>query len=426
MSSSRAQRGRFAPPSTSELDAVAGLLTALRKPPLPESAIAIASLLHGQSRLAGVTAYAVTQSEIDIQEAAQAITRLLQWTQAAEDTVAGVTASRDERGAALLALIAAQPLDQKIAKHVRTALHSLEGAGIHPPNVPATSAEPIFQVPTSGVEFERALANYIDAEGARTLALFQARRPVGAGMAFAILHERDGLTFLQTFGGTRRQLGRQWEDILTDPSSDDSVDIPFSYAQWLLAEAAQRSTSVGRHIPDQYNDWIQFTGGEPQGVSPENVYREAEWSDDLLEQHLAASGKMLIAAVELDGWSITPPDVESDGGLLTGDGEQTAQAESAFDTPAAALIDALFTEEYRQCYARRCEETALLFVRTQRPENALSALATAKALHDPSRQPSSIPLCQELVKRGLALRAELSSLEERAEVPAARESDEGS
>ncbi len=73
-----------------------------------------------------------------------------------------------------------------------------------------------------------------------------------------------------------------------------------------------------------------------------------------------------------------------------------------------ACVD-LFTPAMRRTYRRRLEETALLFLGSDRAEAAQAALATAEELGDESVSPSDIPFVLALTQRALELATEIAA-----------------
>jgi hypothetical protein len=322
---------------------------------------------------------------------------------------------RDEVAVRLLEQVAAVPSSKEVGKAARRALHALASVGlsVEAPRLDPDSA--VFQpLSTDGVAWSGALISPIDGEGSRSLLVGQKRLPTGAASAIAVLSETLGMPFFQVSPQTHRQLDKEWQIFLGERPDTLAQEIPFDYAQWLLAEAAQLTAYVGNPLSEDYTAWLEFAGRHPADVSPAFIY--AEVGVDAETPPVVSSGQAasLLDEIELAPWSLPIDAVSSysDELVLARNSpiilSEAAEVSREYQIGARAA-DHYFTSEQRQGYRRRLEETALLLHRSDRTAQAQAALASAIALGDASLPPSEIPFAVTLALRTLEVGAVLAA-----------------
>lgn len=321
----------------------------------------------------------------------------------------------DEGAVQILRQVAAAPSGKAEGKAARRALHALAGAGMTGEVPRPAAGQALFQPPPAdGVAWSGALGGPIGAEGSRSLLLGQKRLPVGAATAIAVVNEDGGILYFQTAPQTHRQLDKDWQIFLDERQETMAQEIPFPYAQWLLGEAADRMTAAGLEVPEEFTDWLEFSGGRPADVSVRFVYDEAGVDPASPPPVAISSAEALLEEPEIAPW-VLPFDAVSGYGaeLLSARNSPIVLSEAAeLDREhqiAARAANEQFGDEQRNTYQRRLEETALLFLRSGREARAQAALATAIALGDTTQSPAEIPFVVALTRRAIEAAAEVEA-----------------
>jgi hypothetical protein len=321
----------------------------------------------------------------------------------------------DEAAVQILRQVAAAPSTKAAGKAARRALHALAGAGMTVEMPRPAAGQALFQPPPAdGVAWSGALGGPIGAEGSRSLLLGQKRLPIGAATAIAVVNEDGGILYFQTAPQTHRQLDKDWQIFLDERPETLAREIPFPYAQWLLGEAADHMTAAGLEVPDEFTDWLEFSGGRPANVSDRFIYDEAGVDPALPPPVSVSSAEALLDEPEIAPW-VLPFDAVSGYGaeLLSARNSPIVLSEAAQlgreHQIAARAADEQFGVEQRTIYKRRLEETALLFLRSDREVRAQAALATAIALGDTTQSPAEIPFVVALMRRAIEAAAEVEA-----------------
>ena len=334
---------------------------------------------------------------------------------------------RDEAAVRLLEQVASAPTSREVGKAARRALHALASSGLSV-EVPRAHADTaVFQpLPADGIAWSGALVSPIDVEGSRSLLVGQKRLPVGAATAVAVLSENGGLMFFQAAPLTHRQLDKEWHIFQDERPDTLAQDIPFDYAQWLLAEAAQQTADVGSPIPEEYTAWLEFAGRHPANVSPAFIYAQVGVDQEAPPVVDAAQAEALLDEVELAPWTLAIDTLSNyvdelilarNSPIILSEAAEVSRERQI----GARAADQYFTDAMRRRYRRRLEETALLLHRSERTNQAQAALASALALGDTTSPPSQIPFALALALRTIEIGAELDaptgSEDEEAGVP---------
>ena len=334
----------------------------------------------------------------------------------ADAAIAVLIALRSPSAVEALRAVAAEATDKTVLKAARRGLHQLASQGVANTAPPVPAGTAVFRPPTEGVAWQRALTSPVSADGGRSLFLAQATLPIGGAISLALLDERQGLFFFEYGRPTHRQLEKQWENFQTpvDDGEPRMTEIPFGYAQWLLAEAAERRAAGGAEPLDDYVHWQEAVGPAPEGTSPRLIYDELE-VDPTADNDLALGrGATLLDQPELEGWALpfesyTPYGVEllqaRNSPIVMSEAAQSDREHAVFSRAAREQV----TPEWRQRLKRRLEETALIFARTDRLEQARAALATAAALGQEGRDLGSVPFIIALVRRAVEAAAEVAA-----------------
>ena len=341
---------------------------------------------------------------------------------ASEDLAAAISAlgQRHVQDAAdVLAQVESTVDDRVLRKAARRELHRLRSAGVaaHAPAAPdARRVGRLCEQPREekpSVPVTEAWATDIDPTGSRALWLLGSRPLGGAWFGALLTNEQKGLLELSLVDTTRKRFQRELDERRRTPGT--WVALPGEYALRLVKEAVEIGRAAGTPLPTRYHA-LREAFGEADGP-PERalVYEtispvEASLSPELLEESQA-----LMREPEIMGWSATIPEPLRVRALEVARAHNSALLVPGHTPPQQALqllADAAqqaLTPEVRHGLRRRLEETAYIFVATERLLAARRAVAAAQAIEDTSRPIDRNPFARVMVEGGLAraLRTEM-------------------
>jgi hypothetical protein len=314
---------------------------------------------------------------------------------------------REPAAAEVLGLIDSVIGDRGIRKAARRELHRLRSIGVQAPRL----AEQPSQQPTtprSGehVDVSEAWATDIDPTGSRALWLLGDRRLGGVWFSALLLNDIRGLQEMSLVDTTRKRFLKDFED--SRRGAGTWVSLPGDYALRLVREGVDLAREQGGGVPTRYHAFRDVFGEADAAPERALVYEtispvEANFNPDWLDD-----STRLLSEPEVAGWHVPVP-VElrartlevargPAAGLLV-PGHTPEQ--NALQLLAEAAQQAL-TPSVRRGLRRRLEETAYVFVATDRLPAARRAVASALALQDEHLPPERQPLLRMLLGSGLA------------------------
>lgn len=323
-----------------------------------------------------------------------------------EQAVSALGHRRDQAAAEVLSLIEDAVDDRALKKAARRELHRLRSIGVQAPEAAARAAAPTTVQPPASLAIGEAWATDIDPSGARALWVVGERPLGGVWFAALLLNDLRGLPEMSLIDTTRKRVARDLEDSRRGVGT--WVDLPGEYALRLVREAVDLTREVGGGLPTRYRAFRDVFGEAPGGPERALVYEtispvEASFNPDWLDESV-----QLLAEPELAGWHVAVS------------AELRARALEVARRPAAALLvpghspeqqalqllaDAAqesFTPLVRRALRRRLEETAYIFVSTDRLAAARHGVAAARALEDENLPADRHPLMRLLLAAGIA------------------------
>jgi hypothetical protein len=314
--------------------------------------------------------------------------------------------------AEVLRLIDAVVADRGLRKAARRELHRLESMGIHAPQVLDLQAEAeveALDVPHGpSVLVSEAWATEISPSGLRAVWLLGEPPLGGAWLAAMALSEDDGLTELSLVETTRKRYQRELEERRNDPRGT-WVPVPPDYALQLVREAVDTAHRRDRGLPTRYRSFKELFGEAEHAPEQALVHRMLSQ----IETPLHADSTNLEATIQL----FREPEVV-DWYVPVGEDLRTRASEVARGAASGLVVpgntseqravrllsDAAreaLTPERRHALQRRLEETAYIFVATDRLGAAHLAVAAARAVTDASIGPDRNPFLRLLLTSGL-------------------------
>lgn len=330
-----------------------------------------------------------------------------------EMTLPQIGRRRDAAAAEVLALIDVTVDDRAVRKAARRELHRLRSVGIAAPEL----ATPVASAPSTpraesadvAVAVADARGTDIDPSGTRALWITGDRRLGGIWFGAILLNDLNGLEDMNLIDTTRKRYVREWESVRTQGAT--WVDLPGAYALSLVREAVDLSRAMDKGLPRAYRGFKDAFGEAPAGPERALIYDmispvEVEFNPTWLE--LSAG---LLTEPELKGWHVTIPTDMRQQALEVARSQGSGLVVPSHTPEAQALALVLqaaqraVTPELRRALKRRLEETAYIFMRTERVSAARSAVAAAHALEEtangPRVAPQRHPLLRMLIAAGL-------------------------
>jgi hypothetical protein len=315
---------------------------------------------------------------------------------------------RDVAAAEILAQADSVVDDRALRKVARRELHRLRSMGIEPPSVEASTPPPSTATESRPriVDVSEARGTNTDASGARFLWLIAERPLGGIWFAAALLNDTRGLEDLSLLETTRKRMQREFESAT---SVGTWVNLPPEYGLRLVREAVDLTREVGGGLPTRYQamrDALGEATGPPERglvyetISPVEINFNPGWLDD---------SPHVMGEPETAGWYVPLPSElraralevarTPSTGLVVPGHEPEQQALQLFSEAASAGL----TPVLRRGLRRRLEETAYIFLQTDRLAEARLAAAAARGLDESSGvAPERHPLMRVLLAAGLA------------------------
>jgi hypothetical protein len=314
--------------------------------------------------------------------------------------------TRQPAAADVLALIDLVVEDRAVRKAARRELHRLRSMGVEPSSPVQVTSEPAPSRQPTTLAISEAWATDIDSTGARAVWLL-ADKPLG-GVWFApmLLNDQRGLVEMNLVDTTRKRFLRDMQE--SRKTAGTWVRLPGEYALALVREAVDLTREVGGGLPTRYHAFRDVFGEAPAPperalvyatISPVEVNFHPEWLDE--------SGR-LTAEPEVAGWYVPLP-AELRARALEVARAPTAGLLVPGHTPEQQALQLLadaahqaLTPLMQRALRRRLEETAYVFLATDRLSAARLAVAAARGVGDSHLLAAERhPLLRMLLEAGL-------------------------
>lgn len=309
-----------------------------------------------------------------------------------------------------LAELVEELTDKDLRTAARRAAHRLATRGIRAQ--PRGAARPAFGGPTATLY--RAVASAYDGTGTRSLWL-SAERALGAAYRIVIqLNDVAGLTECEGRDTSRKRMAEQ-ETAMRGQDPAAWAELPVEYGRQLVQAGVELARAAGHALPVHYALWAPIIGEAEPPFGEALIYREINAFEAQMHPTWQSEAAQLFEQPEIESWFFLPEQVKKWAGRLE-------------EGPAQRLVITPETEEGRHArilreaiaellppaalhgLRRRLEETAYIFLRTDRDLDARRAVATAVTIEQerPLRPPH--PFLRLLIERSIdiALRVERS------------------
>ena len=312
--------------------------------------------------------------------------------------------TRQPAAADVLALIDLIVEDRAVRKAARRELHRLRSMGVEPSSPVQVTSEPAPTRQHTPLEISEAWATDIDVTGSRAVWLVADKPLGGVWFGATALNDQRGLLELSVVDTTRKRFLKDLEDARKDTGT--WVRLPGEYALALVREAIDLTREVGGGLPTRYHAFKDVFGEAPAPPERALVYATISPVEINFNPALLDESVRLTAEPELTGWYVPLPadlraralDIARAPTGLVVPGHTPEQ--QAVQLLAEAAQQAL-TPLMRRALRRRLEETAYVFLTTDRLNAARLAVAAARPLDDSHLVPERHPLLRMFLEAGV-------------------------
>jgi hypothetical protein len=196
----------------------------------------------------------------------------------------------------------------------------------------------------------------------------------------------------------------------TDPMA--WVELPFEYAKQLIQEGVERTQSEHLLMPQGYAPWADLIGNPAEPFQQALIYQDIRAIEVRLHPTLERETPALFEQPEIEPWFAAPSLARKWARELA----QTA-ASRLIVTPESdtarqdrilkEAIKDLFPPKVIQGLKRRLEETAYIFLRTGREQDARRAVAAAATIEDQRPLQPAHPFIRAMAARSLQIAYEI-------------------
>jgi hypothetical protein len=258
----------------------------------------------------------------------------------------------------------------------------------------------------------RTVASTYDGSGNRALWL-GVERPLGGIYLIAMtINDRRGLTECSGIDTTRKRFAER-EAEMREHDKLPWIELPIEYARQLVQEAIETTREGGSAVPPTSAVWTDLVGEPAEPFQQALVYKEISAIEVRLHPTLENETPRLFEQPEVAGWFFFPDEVQkwvkqlADTGvsrlLVTPETE-----EQRVDRLIREAARELLTKPVRRALRRRLDETAYVFLRTDRLADARRAVAAAATIEEerPLRPPH--PFLRVLIGRSFEIAADIA------------------
>lgn len=304
----------------------------------------------------------------------------------------------EECAAGFLARLQRDVEEKVLSKAVAGAIHKVRSLGMTVPDLKErqqVSFEAVAEPPPE------THTTAIDSDGNRVIIL-AAQSPKGLSIFYCLCGDKDGLKHLEGASmprGGYKKFVRMVESQVGTPM----VPISDAYAKQVIHEAAERTKANGEVLPPSYQDSKGLLA--PTGPTAEcPIWETLDRGKIASEPQLVTNSDSLFDEPEFLGWIPDKKGIK----LLQKAFEELQSSKSELtdeqkfqrsEQLAEQLASQWFDQANRELFAKRLEENAYVLSRTERPQQARIATATALALQDAQNKVTDIPFAVQLFAR---------------------------
>jgi hypothetical protein len=341
---------------------------------------------------------------LDVEAAKRVLAWLLEHVPAAGGELAVAWAEESEAGAAAILAIAEDELPKPGRKLLRRVRHQLRSRGVAVPV--AARVEMVASLPPVDDKLDEARITAIDPSGAR-VAMLAVDHPSGGARLFqVVMDEQRGVLEFEVFSTGRSQVRRFFRDF----AGRDRLSVvvaPPDAVRALVARALDAHPR-GRPLPRGLSEWRSRIADAPEGTATPGELASRALAEDLGAEDESASLERVAKAIaggELGPWPPAQDALEAvarkledvrTGVIVVSGTRKREQMREVID----GALGECFGGDAAEHAALRLEESAYVFWKTGREEDARSCLVAARAFRE--RSASDNPVARAMLERVLA------------------------
>lgn len=311
---------------------------------------------------------------------------------------------REAAAADALEGVARAARDKAVQKTARRSIHRLSSQGIR-----AQAPVPVAS-PASGLRkatLYRVVASAFDGAGTRAV-WFAAERPLGGIYQVAVtINDLQGLTDCVGHDTTRKRFAER-EATIRDKDPMAWAELPSEYAKQLVQEAVEVGRQAGLNAPAGYAIWADLIGSPEEPFQRALVYGEISAMEVRLHPTLERESPQIFDEPEVEPWFFAPDRVRKWVQQLME--PQSSRLIVTLESPEARTerlvreaVKELLPKPALHGLRRRLEETAYIFLRSDRSVAARRAVAAAATLEEERPLQPPHPFIRVLVERSLRI-----------------------
>ena len=277
--------------------------------------------------------------------------------------------------------------DKDRIKQIKKALHRLRSQGIEvKEGAPGEIADATFSmaIGAESLEDARAYVTSIDGRGARLVCVVWRAPNGGSRLLQAVIDDTCGVKSAEVAKVTRKGFREHVEQIRANPTVMLS-QISVQHVGAILADAAQKTVSVGGDLPAGFCTWAEVAGVEPTEGGSADIYDHLAATEVSADSALIEASMTLLRGTFFQSWAL-------EGAPIDSAAEEIHQAESSvlmisdeqrrdrMQDAIRAAVEESFDEGTREVYRRRLEVMAGMLWDRGQHEEARQALAAAIGL----------------------------------------------
>jgi hypothetical protein len=318
----------------------------------------------------------------------QASRRVLAWLLQNEPSAGEELATEwaeDAEGAGRVVLgIDLEDLPKVARKALRRVLHRLRSQGVAVPE-PARPAM-VATLPPVDDSLREGRVSGLDPRGARVVYLAVDHPGGGVRLFEAVIDELHGVLDFEVYNTGRSRVRKLFKE-LSQEGPRQHAETPPGAVHALLSRAAAAQPAQ-RPLPRGFREWrsrLTEPGDDPR--TPGELARDALGGQAVERDAALAQVKKWVEAGSLGPWPPAPERAReaanaiaeaSKGVVVVSAAARREQVERALDEAAEKLFD----EAFRECTARRFEESAYVLWKGGREDDARMSLATATVFRE--------------------------------------------
>ena len=323
----------------------------------------------------------------------------------------------DDNSVYLLNQLLVKTEDKELSKGIKKTLYRLKNKGIDV-SVPETATPPTKKKEAS-LPPPTAYLTTMDPLGERLILAIKPKSDQELNIFQFLVSDQKGINDLIASITTPKDFENYLEKI-SHAKDITMVEIDIDYCHFLIKEASQKNHASGTNLPEHFFLWKKYFGSNDTPLDKAAIYtlvntEEIRTQEPLLQRSEDLVGKYQFAYWLLE-WKLLidcyKELYELENSLIVLTDHQKATSTTEITKKTARLF---FDDKNRMLFKRRLEEIAYILFKTNREEDAHSALAAALAFEPGGVASDNHPFALKTVEKNFAFLKEQSQKEKRSD-----------